>query len=558
MADVKIPYTNRSYQQIKEYVLTRLFGLRDANGQFIQSGGLVPEVTDHTENSLLVRIVSLWAGLIEALNYYIDSAARETFLATCRRYRSAVLIARFYDYRVKCRASATCDVTFYIPSVQTTAILIPAYTILSTDDGIRFYTTQAATLAVGQTRITIPTKQASSIAFAQLAISSGKANQKYELSTNIAYNSLSVKVNGLAWASKDTFAFSSPTDRHFIETVNESGVPIVKFGDGYFGVIPQTGTTIESAYQTTYGALGNVSPYLVNTIVSTLVLPSGVTVTCANLNGAAGGTEVESLAELKRRVPLSNKTRLSAVTKQDYISITELHPSVQRAGVEAQCGADIKLYVVPSGGGVASTQTLSDVAAYAEDKKIIGRKVTVLPTGQVRVKLNIRLRVRADYDINAVYMAVKSRLSAYGSYLNQQIGGTVELNDIIAEIENTEGVVVSKIDGMTTVPFARPLGAVWQTLDWSVTTSPMSNDTVKWKIGFISTSRFQLSKNGNYVGTFNVGTSVVRSEVSFTVNAQYTEGSEFEFYTYPYFGTVVLSEMSLPVILEGDIALSTY
>jgi hypothetical protein len=77
-------------------------------------------------------------------------------------------------------------------------------------------------------------------------------------------------------------------------------------------------------------------------------------------------------------------------------------------------------------------------------------------------------------------------------------------------------------------------------------------------MSFIAVDRFQLSKDGNYMGTFNVGAIVARSEIAFTVNAQYTAGSEFEFYTYPSFGTVVLSEMSLPVILEADVALSIY
>jgi len=557
MANVNIPYVNRSYQQIKEFILTRLFGVRDDNGQFVPGAGLVPEVTDHTENSLLVRIISVWAGLIEMLNYYIDNASTETFLATCRRYRSGVLIARFYDYRIKCRTAATVNITFYLSAAHTSTVTIPANTIVLTADGINFYTTQDLVIAIGDTRGTVGARQASNIGFTTLGTSNGKANQVFELATTTAFNSVSIRIGGVSYASKDTFAFSTPTDKHFVETVNESGVPIVKFGDGYFGIIPASGATIEVSYKTTFGVFGNVAPYLINTIVSSLTLPSGITATCSNLNAASGGGEIESLAELKRRVPLSNRTRMAAVPKQDYIDLTETYPSVQKAGVEYSCGADIKLYIVPTGGGIASTELLADVTTYMDDKKIMGRRLSVLPTGQVRIKLGIRLRIRPDYNQTAVYAAVKAKLTTFGSYLNQQIGGAIELNDVIAEIESTEGVIVSKVDTMTTIPFARPLGD-WQTLDWTVATGVNSSETVQWKISFTAVDRFQLLRNGSYIGTYDVGDTVTRNEMVFTINDEYTIGDEWVFTTYPYFGSVILSEMSLPVILEGDIALSGY
>ena len=447
--------------------------------------------------------------------------------------------------------------TFYLSSTHTSDVIIPASTIVATADGFNFYTVQELTIAADQTRGTVNARQAANVGFSTLGTSDGKANQTFELSSNVAYNSVSIRIGGVTYTSKDTFAFSIPTDRHFIETVNELGTPIVRFGDGYFGIIPASGATIEVSYKTTYGSLGNVAPYLINRIISSVTLPSGKTLTCTNFDAASGGSDIESLTEMKRRIPLSNRTRLSAVTKQDYIDLAETFPSVQKAGVETACGADIKLYIVPTGGGIASTELLGDVATYMDDKKIMGRRLSVLPTGQVRLKLGIRLRVRPDYNQSVVYDTVKEKLTTFGSYLNQQIGGAIELNDMIAEIENTEGVIVSKVDSMTTVPFARPLGD-WQTLNWTVATASTSSETVKWKISFIAVDRFQLIRDNSYIGTYNVGDTVTRSEVVFTVNDEYAIGDEWVFTTYPFFGSVILSEMSLPVILSEDVVLSAY
>ncbi len=557
MADIKIPYVNRSYAQIREYILTRIFGTRDNNGNFVPGQGLVPEMTDHTDNNLMVRIVSIFAGIAEMLGFYIDAAARETFLQTCRRYRSAVMIARFYDYRVKCATAASVEVTFYLNQAHNAAITIPAFTQVKTAENISFYTITDLVIAAGQTRGTVIARNVVSIAYQQIGISTGQPNQQFEIGLSTAYNSVAVRVGGVNYTPKDTFAYSLSTDRHFIETVNENGVPVIRFGDGFMGIMPGNGAVIEVSYQATNGIAGNVSSGLINTIVSTLTLPSGITVTCNNLIGASGGASIETLAELKRRIPLSNKVKMRAVTAQDYIDLAQTYPSVSKAGVSTNCGAAIQLYIVPSGGGVASTQLLSDVSDYFTDKKILGRQLNVLPAGEVKTKYVIKVKVRADYAPTAVYDAVKSNIIAFQSYQNQDISGRVELSDIYQIIESTEGVVSSKIEVMTTIPFARPQGA-WQTLDWSVATLATSSATVKWRLEFVTVSTYQLFRNDVYVGTYSVGAQVTKTEVQFTVNINYAIGDKFSFVTYPYFGTIQLDEPSVPVAYIQDINISSY
>ena len=559
MPDLKIPYVNRSYQQIKEYILTRLLGNRDNDGNFIPGAGLTPELTDHSENSILIRIISVWAGITEMINYYIDSAARETLLSVCRRYRSAIMIARFYDYRVKVRAPASVDITFYLSAAHNQDISIAAGIVVKTDTGVKFTTTDILEIPEGQTKGTVKAKQIMAVDYAQLGVSSGSAGQAFALPTTIAYNSLNIRINNINYQGVDTFAFSLATDRHFIETVNESAVPIVKFGDGYMGVIPAAVDTIEFAYQATEGAAGNVSPLTINIIESTLSLPSGITATCNNLNAATGGTNVESLAELKRRIPLHNRVRLAAVTGNDYESFAKTYPSVLNAGAKSVCGAAIQLFIVPEGGGVASSQLTTDVYNYFinGDKKILGRKLDVLPAGQVNFIFNIKVRVKAGYSESGVFAAVKAAIVSLVSPENQPISALVEFSDIYQVIETTEGVVASKIEVMTTRPFARPLGA-WQTLDWTPVTKSASNATNRWQIEFINPNEFQIIKNEGFVGSYNVGALVVFDEVQFTINSNYAVGSEFEFYTYPYFGTVQLVEPSVPNTLANDITISTY
>lgn len=557
MSEVKIPYVNRSAAQIKEYVLTRIFGSRDVNGNFVAGEGLVPEMTDHSDNNLLVRIINIWAGIAEMLGFYIDVAAKETFLQTCRRYRSAALIARFYDYRIKCRTAASVGMTFYLNAAHSADITIPMLTQVKNEDSISFLTTEDLVIAAGQTRGTVIARNAVSMPYEILVTSTGLANQEYQIPATAMYNSASLRVNGIIYTSVDTFAFSKSTDTHFIETVDESGTPVVRFGDGVLGFIPVASALIELSYQATDGSVGNIASAQINTIASTLTLPTGIVLTCTNLLSAAGGTEIETLKQLKRRIPMSNRTKMRAVTQQDFIDIAQTYPSVARAGVTTQCGAAIQLYIVPLGGGIASELLLNDVAAYFDDKKVFGRLLQVQPTGEVTVKLVLQIKARADYSQVSVFDAVKARLVSFGSYENQAISGRVELSDIFEIIENTEGVVASKIITMTTQPFARPVG-VWQTLDWTPITLVGSNQTVQWRMEFVTIHTFQLFRNNVYVGTHTVGAQVTKTEIQFTVNDDYDIGTRFTFVTYAYYGTIQLSEPSLPVIQLGDISIGAY
>ena len=65
MAGLKNPwigYIERSYEQAKKAIFDKM-------------PYRIPEITDHTENDIFVKMISIWCGILEQLNYYIDSRA---------------------------------------------------------------------------------------------------------------------------------------------------------------------------------------------------------------------------------------------------------------------------------------------------------------------------------------------------------------------------------------------------------------------------------------------------------------------------------------------------
>lgn len=175
--------------------------------------------------------------------------------------------------------------------------------------------------------------------------------------------------------------------------------------------------------------------------------------------------------------------------------------------------------------------------------------------GELRTKFVIQVKAKPQYANGAVEAAVVDALAEFVSYLHQEIGGTVELSDIYQVIEAVDGVASSRIIAMTTVPFARPTEENTPQLSWTRTIKATSETTAEWVITMVSETEYQIVKNNGYLGSFTVGQVVEFPELTMQLSADedYISGQSWEFVTYPYYGTIVLNEPSLPVALEADI-----
>ena len=91
------PY-QRSYQQIKAKLVESLMGIKDKDGNVM--------ITDYSEGNILIIILSLFAAIAEVLHYYVDNVARETFLATARKYDSLVKQGNLVDYHTRSAIAA--------------------------------------------------------------------------------------------------------------------------------------------------------------------------------------------------------------------------------------------------------------------------------------------------------------------------------------------------------------------------------------------------------------------------------------------------------------------
>lgn len=539
-----IGYVTRSYQQIKDAVLTEF-----------QS--LVPEMTDHTEANPYVKMISIWAGITEMLGYYLDNKARELYLSTMRRFENAAKLAESYDYRIKGTVAATVDVKFFFNTPAPSDVLIPQGTEIKTNNDIIFFTLADATILTGETDVTVAAINQTVETGVSLGVSDGTGNQKFPLVSNVVDNSVIVTAAGTdVYSPVDTFAFSIGTDQVFVGGLNTDKVMEIKFGDDINGKIPLTGQALVVSYSTSSGADGNVGAGGINEVVTSVTVPSGFTLQVTNILAASGGTNQEDLEELQENMPKSLRTLMRAVTEQDYQDLAELVSGVAKAGVEFDCGKVIDIYVAPVGGGIASSALLTAVEDYLDDKKMVTTFVNAQAAGEVILKLAIDVNIFNNYDSGSVETAVTSALTSFLSISNQSIRGSVVLGDLYEQVETTEGVKNSNITSIKPVPHARPLNHD-TALDWVRSVGDIET-TTEWTVVAVSGTIYELFRGSVALGNFTFGTEYLQDELTFTINASgtYTPGNRWQFITYPVDRNISLEEPSILVSNDVDITLN--
>lgn len=540
-----VGYIQRTYQQIKDQVMTAL-----------QSS--VPEITDHTESDLFVKMVGIWGGITEMIGYYLDNKGREVYLSTARKFSSAVKTAALFDYRVKGTSSASTGIIFYFDTNTPTNFTIPAGTVVGTKEGIPYETVATVTMLAGTNMIAAQVIQRVGVTGKVLGLSTGLADQIFPLEANVVFNSINIVAGVDTYLNVPTLGYSSPADTSFISGVNESGIMVVQFGDNLSGHIPTMGSSIVAGYYTSSGASGNVGSDTITQIISSVFgIPLGLTLKVTNPDRASGGVDSENLRDLQRRIPLSTRTQLRAVTYDDYKSIAELSPGVEKAAVRFNCGKTVDVYVVPSGGGIATPTLLSSVVAFFEDKRMITTIVRALPAGEIIVQIYADVTIKDNYIKTSVANSIILRLTDFLSVQNQDIGGAVHLSDIYQIIEDTDGVAFSEINGLQPIPFALVNGSTTTALNWVPTVKPASVSTVPYRIQMNSSTVYQLYRANTYLGNYNVGDTVDLAEISFLVNAgAYVSGDSWTFVVYPYFGSFQLQEVSIPISFVENIVLN--
>lgn len=448
------PY-HRSYQQIKSKLIEGLSNIADKNGNRL--------ITDYSEGNILVIILSLFAAIAEVLHYYIDNTAREVFLPTARKYDSVVKQGNLVDYHTKSAIAATVDVTLTrsITSENIGAnILIPAGTQFQDSTGNTWLSSRDVTWWPNTTTckvpliqhelysnsrlngIVIPSDERVIITFGTLP------NGKY-----YEHGTLSLKIGGETWALVDTFAYSKPTDKHFMVSVDSSLNPYIHFGDGLNGAKPNFGDKITDVlFYLTNGYNGNIYSGSITTVpavISSIISDA----TVSNVYSASGGSNYENFQMMKEHIPLSVKTLGVAITAQDFADLAMLVEGVNKAAVEYECSRKLTVYINPDNGSSADDARIEKVYNLLSQRSPLTTWLKVKTAGTVQIILDIEVTGRKSYKTVEIQQQILTALYNAYSPEKSQIGGKVRISDIYALIDNCSMVDYLHIHKFYTKPW---------------------------------------------------------------------------------------------------------
>ena len=542
-----INYFNRSYSSIKQALITKLT---------VQT----PEMTDLSESNPLIILISMFAGLMTQLGYYIDNMALEAFVVKAKRYTSLVSHAKLFDYRIKSAIPSNADltITLYNTDILTpigSNLTIPSGTIFATNNDIRFLLLNDYIMLAGESTFNLTVSQVTSNTGLDLGFTNGNINQIFALPTNYAHDSAVLLIQGILWELRTTLGRSNAFDKHYIIDVSEDRIPYIKFGDNTNGLIPTSGETVILNYNETEGSNGNVDP---GTITNWLAQPTiaGIDeIKTTNTNKSSNGDNIQSLTLIQSSLPLSIRTLDRAVSKQDYIDTSKLAPGVKYADVFWECGKIIDIYVAPIDGGIAALGLLQSTKTYVDFRKMYTTEIRVSPSGETLIILEMNITANNYVESLSCEAAVRLALLNKYDFDGSNVNRKVRLSDIYSAVDNLPEVDFLDITKLTTQAYARPTLHLLQ-LNGVIITQPNSTTRQEWRLAYDGTT-FRLLKDNLFITQIEIDIPYINNDISIIIsNSTYTSGMEWIFISYPYNENIEFDDFTVPILNSENLIMN--
>ena len=265
------------------------------------------------------------------------------------------------------------------------------------------------------------------------------------------------------WTEVTTFAGSGPDDRHLtVDRIAGELIfgPAVRLQNGelrHYGAVPPKAAPIRvPAYRTGGGRRGNVARNTLVVLRDPVPFVSSVT----NRRAGNGGMDGETVADASVRGPLQLRTRDRAVTAEDYEQLArEAAPQAVRVRcVPASEGSPaVRVLVVPAVTEVEgrlrfvdlrpSDELLHQIAAYLDERRCVGARVSVEPPFYQGVTVVAQVRARPR---NSPELVQARAVAALDAYLNPVGGGPdgtgwpfgrpVQAGEVFAVLQRASGV----------------------------------------------------------------------------------------------------------------------
>lgn len=205
------------------------------------------------------------------------------------------------------------------------------------------------------------------------------------------------------WVPKRDLIDSDSKDQHFVVEIDNDGNAQLRFGDGELGKMPAGQTEFSATYRIGKGLSGNLPAEAISYIVFYNTRDIGATIQPHQPFPGIGGTDPESITQVKLFAPQSLQQNLQrAITADDYAQIV-IHdfPTKVRRAAATLCWTgsyyEVLVVVEALGQEEATEKLLKEIAAHLELYRRLGHDVVVKQAVYVPLNIAMTIYVRGDY-----------------------------------------------------------------------------------------------------------------------------------------------------------------
>jgi len=206
--------------------------------------------------------------------------------------------------------------------------------------------------------------------------------------------------SGRHWLPQRDLLSSDAFAPEFVAEVDDAGRATLRFGDGEQGERPAPGVALAARYRVGNGARGNVgADSLRHIVLDDPGLADGVE-SVRNPLSARGGTDPEALERVRVDAPAAFKTLERAVTPEDYATIAQRHPEVQRAQATLRWTGSwrtVYLTVDRLGGRPVDAAFEVELRTHLEPYRMAGHDLEIDGPRFVALELQLEVCVKAGY-----------------------------------------------------------------------------------------------------------------------------------------------------------------
>lgn len=279
---------------------------------------------------------------------------------------------------------------------------------------------------------------------------------------------------GPLWQPQPDLLKSDRFARDFVVESEDDGRAFLRFGDGTLGMQPPPETPLYALYRTGNGQTDSIGAQtLVNIVLEpiNLVLDGRLSpeqwlqlnllrsaVKPYNPLPAKGGIAPEPIEQVRLNAPQAFQSVLHrAVTEQDYETLTEQYPGVERAVASRRwTGSWYTIFIAVD---LATEVTLDDafkrdLLAYLEEFRLAGHDVAIEPPRLVPLDIALNIQLQPSYFRSAVKAALLDSFSTgvlddgrLGFFHPNRFtfGQPVYLSQVVSRAMQVEGVQAATV-----------------------------------------------------------------------------------------------------------------